>query len=230
MYEFGCADNGPGMSQEFVAHAFDLFTQEKETSRSKYEGTGLGLSIAKKLTDRMGGTIRIESKEGTGTTVIMTIPFKIGEAEKARKLEDFVKDPNTISLEGLRALVVEDNELNMEIASFMLEDNGIIVDCAKDGLEAIGKFEKSEPGYYDVILMDIMMPNLNGWDTARRIRSMKRSDAERVPVIAMSANAFAEDIINSRISGMDEHLTKPLEPARLVNVLKDCIWRRKHKL
>lgn len=230
VYEFGCADNGPGMSQEFVAHAFDLFAQEKETSRSKYEGTGLGLSIAKKLTDRMGGTIRIESKEGTGTTVIMTIPFKIGEAEKARKLEDFVKDPNTISLEGLRALVVEDNELNMEIASFMLEDNGIIVDCAKDGLEAIGKFEKSEPGYYDVILMDIMMPNLNGWDTARRIRSMKRSDAERVPVIAMSANAFAEDIINSRISGMDEHLTKPLEPARLVNVLKDCIWRRKHKL
>lgn len=230
VYEFGCADNGPGMSQEFVAHAFDLFTQEKETSRSKYEGTGLGLSIAKKLTDRMGGTIRIESKEGTGTTVVMTIPFKIGEAEKARKLEDFVKDPNTISLEGLRALVVEDNELNMEIASFMLEDNGIIVDCAKDGLEAIGKFEKSEPGYYDVILMDIMMPNLNGWDTTRRIRSMKRSDAERVPVIAMSANAFAEDIINSRISGMDEHLTKPLEPARLVNVLKDCIWRRKHKL
>ena len=230
VYEFGCADNGPGMSQEFVAHAFDLFTQEKETSRSKYEGTGLGLSIAKKLTDRMGGTIRIESKEGTGTTVIMTIPFKIGEAEKARKLEDFVKDPNTISLEGLRALVVEDNELNMEIASFMLEDNGIIVDCAKDGLEAIGKFEKSEPGYYDVILMDIMMPNLNGWDTTRRIRSMKRSDAERVPVIAMSANAFAENIINSRISGMDEHLTKPLEPARLVNVLKDCIWRRKHKL
>lgn len=118
----------------------------------------------------------------------------------------------------------------MEIASFMLEDNGIIVDCAKDGLEAIGKFEKSEPGYYDVILMDIMMPNLNGWDTTRRIRSMKRSDAERVPVIAMSANAFAENIINSRISGMDEHLTKPLEPARLVNVLKDCIWRRKHKL
>lgn len=230
MYEFGCADNGPGMSQEFVAHAFDLFAQEKETSRSKYEGTGLGLPIAKKLADRMGGTIRIESKEGTGTTVIMTIPFKIGEAEKARKLEDFVKDPNTISLEGLRALVVEDNELNMEIASFMLEDNGIIVDCAKDGLEAIGKFEKSEPGYYDVILMDIMMPNLNGWDTTRRIRSMKRSDAERVPVIAMSANAFAEDIINSRISGMDEHLTKPLEPARLVNVLKDCIWRRKHKL
>ena len=180
--------------------------------------------------DRMGGTIRIESKEGTGTTVIMTIPFKIGEAEKARKLEDFVKDQNTISLEGLRALVVDDNELNREIASFILEDNGLLVDCAKDGLEAIGKFEKSEPGYYDVILMDIMMPNLNGWDTARRIRSMKRSDAERVPVIAMSANAFAEDIINSRISGMDEHLTKPLEPARLVNVLKDCIWRRKHKL
>ena len=110
--------------------------------KRQYEGTGLGLPIAKKLADRMGGTIRIESKEGTGTTVIMTIPFKIGEAEKARKLEDFVKDPNTISLEGLRALVVEDNELNMEIASFMLEDNGIIVDCAKDGLEAIDVYKR----------------------------------------------------------------------------------------
>ena len=130
----------------------------------------------------------------------------------------------------MRALVVDDNELNREIASFILEDNGLLVDCAKDGQEAIEKFEKSESGYYDMILMDIMMPNLNGWDATRLIRSMKRPDAERVPVIAMSANAFAEDIINSRISGMDEHLTKPLDPARLVNTLKGCVWRRKHKL
>ena len=220
VYEFGCADNGPGMSQEFVAHAFDLFTQEKETSRSKYEGTGLGLSIAKKLTDRMGGTIRIESKEGTGTTVVMTIPFKIGEAEKARKLEDFVKDPNTISLEGLRALVVEDNELNMEIASFMLEDNGIIVDCAKDGLEAIGKFEKSEPGYYDVILMDIMMPVMNGYEAARALRACSSARSEEVKIVALTANAFATDIGKAHSAGMNDHVAKPIEVERLIETLQ----------
>ena len=154
--------------------------------------------------------------------MIMTIPFKIGEAEKARKLEDFVKDQNTISLEGLRALVVDDNELNREIASFILEDNGLLVDCAKDGLEAIGKFEKSEPGYYDVILMDIMMPKINGLDATRKIRALKRLDAKTIPIIAMSANAFVEDIMNSKIAGMNMHLAKPLDETKLIEALKQC--------
>ena len=130
--------------------------------------------------------------------------------------------------EAIRILVVDDEPDIRRICRILLETGGYTVLEAATGAEAVEQVRQHPE--LDLILMDIMMPNLNGWDTARRIRSMKRSDAERVPVIAMSANAFAEDIINSRISGMDEHLTKPLEPARLVNVLKDCIWRRKHKL
>lgn len=172
-YEFGCSDNGIGMSEEFVAHAFDLFSQENETSHSKFEGAGLGLALAKKLADRLGGNIAIESKKGEGTTVTITLTFKIGEPEEIIEPEP----KEQASLEGLCALVVEDNELNMEIAQFMLEKNGIYVECATDGLEAVERFEKSEPGYYDTIFMDIMMPNLNGWDATRKIRSMKRPDA-----------------------------------------------------
>ena len=125
----------------------------------------------------------------------------------------------------MNILLVEDNELNMEIAKFMLENNGIRVECAADGEEAVKKFEKAQPGYYDVIFMDIMMPNMNGWDAARKIRSMKRRDAGTIPIIAMSANAFSEDIINSRISGMNQHLTKPLEEAKILAELKECLSR-----
>ena len=123
----------------------------------------------------------------------------------------------------MRALIAEDNELNREIVQFMLEGNGISVDCAADGAEAVQKFEASAPGYYDMILMDIMMPNMNGWDAARKIRAMKRPDAEKIPMLAMSANAFAEDIVNSRLAGMNRHLAKPLDERKLLNELKACI-------
>ncbi len=222
VYEFGCEDNGIGMSEGFVEHAFDMFSQENETSRSKYEGTGLGPAIVKKLVDRLGGTIEIKSKKGVGTTVIATIPFKIGTGENIRGKINY----GEVSVDGLHALIAEDNELNMEIAKFMLEKNGMKVDCACDGEEAVKKFEESSPGYYDVIFMDIMMPRLNGWDAARQIRSMRRSDAENIPVIAMSANTFAEDIINSRISGMNQHLTKPIDEKKLVNVIKESLLFR----
>lgn len=225
VYEFGCSDNGIGMSEEFIAHAFDLFSQENETSRSKYEGAGLGLAIAKKLADRMGGTIEIESKKDKGTTVLMTVPFKIGMPEICEQSEC----SEEVSLEGLRALLAEDNELNMEIAKFLLENNGIRVEGVENGLEAVKKFQSSEPGYYDVIFMDIMMPEMNGWDATRKIRSMKRPDAGSIPIIAMSANAFAEDIISSRISGMNEHLTKPLDEPKLLTELKKCIAGRKKR-
>ena len=129
----------------------------------------------------------------------------------------------------MRALIAEDNELNMEIAKFMLENNGICVECAADGAEAVEKFEKTQPGYYDVIFMDIMMPNMNGWDAARKIRSMKRPDAGTIPIIAMSANAFSDDIINSRISGMNQHLTKPLDEAKLLEELKSCMGEKYSK-
>ena len=129
----------------------------------------------------------------------------------------------------MRALLAEDNELNMEIAKFLLENNGIRVEGVENGLEAVKKFQSSEPGYYDVIFMDIMMPEMNGWDATRKIRSMKRPDAGSIPIIAMSANAFAEDIISSRISGMNEHLTKPLDETKLLTELKKCIAGRKKR-
>lgn len=217
--EFGCADNGIGMSEEFIGHAFEMFSQENQTSRTQYEGSGLGLSIAKKIVGYLGGKIELESRKGVGTTVIMTVPFRIGITEPFKKRTVC----EGISLEGKRALVAEDNELNMEIVKFMLEDHGIVVDCVEDGLEAVKKFEENEPGYYDVIYMDIMMPNMNGWDATRKIRSMQRPDAGTIPIIAMSANAFAEDIINSRISGMNRHIAKPLDAESVLNVFKECI-------
>ena len=226
VYQFGCSDNGIGMSEDFVRHAFDMFSQENETSRSSYEGSGLGLAIAKKIMDKLGGTIEIESQKSIGTTVKVTVPFKLGNTE-----EIFIKQNcDDISVEGKRVLLAEDNELNMEIAKFMLENNGVIVEEAKDGLETVEMFSKSVPRYYDAIFMDIMMPNLNGWDATRKIRSMKRSDAEDIPIIAMSANAFGEDIINSRISGMDEHLTKPLDEAKMIETLKEGIAVRRIRL
>lgn len=216
--EFGCADNGIGMSEEFIGHAFEMFSQENQTSRTQYEGSGLGLSIAKKIVGYLGGKIELESRKGVGTTVIMTVPFRIGITAPFEKRTVH----EGISLEGKRALVAEDNELNMEIVKFMLENKGVHVECAADGMEAVKKFEESAPGYYDAVFMDIMMPNMNGWDAARKIRSMKRSDAGTIPIIAMSANALAEDMINSRISGMNQHLTKPLEEKKLMAAFKEC--------
>lgn len=223
-YEFGCSDNGIGMSEEFAGHAFEMFSQENKTSRTQYEGTGLGLAIAKRITERLGGTIEIKSKKNCGTTVTMTIPFKTG----VQNLMQYTENVNTestedIPLEGLHALIAEDNELNLEIAKFMLEEKGICVECAADGKEAVAKFEESEPGYYDVIFMDIMMPYMNGWDATRKIRTLQRPDADKIPIIAMSANAFAEDIINSHISGMNWHLTKPIDADKLMTALKECI-------
>ena len=223
-YEFGCSDNGIGMSEEFAGHAFEMFSQENKTSRTQYEGTGLGLAIAKKITERLGGTIEIKSKKNCGTTVTMTIPFKTG----VQNLMQYTENVNTestedIPLEGLHALIAEDNELNLEIAKLMLEEKGICVECAADGKEAVAKFEESEPGYYDVIFMDIMMPYMNGWDATRKIRTLQRPDADKIPIIAMSANAFAEDIINSHISGMNWHLTKPIDADKMMTALKECI-------
>ena len=221
VYEFGCLDNGVGMSETFIAHAFEMFSQENETSRTKYEGTGLGLAIAKKIAERMGGVIDLESQKGHGTTVTVTMPFEIGKTIETEDPEP--ERYKQLSLKGMRALVAEDNELNMEIVKFILEEQGLIVEPAVDGIEAVRKFENAPPGYYQVILMDIMMPNMNGWDAARKIRAMQRADARGIPIIAMSANAFTEDIINSRISGMNRHLTKPLDASKLLDEIAKAI-------
>ena len=228
VYEFRCADSGVGMSENFIEHAFDLFSQENESSRTKYEGTGLGLAIAKKITEHLGGRIRLESTKGQGTTAIVTIPFKIGEQEEEKQEEaKKAEDAEEISLEGKRALVAEDNEINREILTYMLEDHGILTECAVDGMEVVEKFEQSSEGYYDIIFMDIRMPNMNGWDAARKIRAMRRRDAETIPMIAISANTFAEDMIRSRISGMDEHLAKPLDETKLLSAMRRCITQKK---
>jgi PAS domain S-box-containing protein len=217
LLEFRCKDNGIGMSQDFIQHAFDLFAQEDSSSRSTYQGTGLGLSIAKKLVEHMHGNIQLESEKGVGTTVYIQIPFKLG-----KPIENKNNRNQQISLEGLCVLVAEDNDLNMEIVEYMLERNGIQVVCAKDGQEVIDLFEKSEVNEFDFILMDIMMPKLNGLDATRTIRSLKRQDAKTVPIIAMSANAFVEDIMNSKVAGMNMHLAKPLDETKLINALKQC--------
>lgn len=217
LLEFRCKDNGIGMSQDFIQHAFDLFAQEDSSSRSTYQGTGLGLPIAKKLVEYMHGNIQLESEKGVGTTVYIQIPFKLG-----RSIENKNNNNQQISLEGLCVLVAEDNDLNMEIVEYMLGRNGIQVVCAKDGQEVIDLFEKSEINEFDFILMDIMMPKLNGLDATRTIRSLKRQDAKTVPIIAMSANAFVEDMLNSKIAGMNMHLAKPLDETKLINALKQC--------
>ena len=222
--EFVCKDHGIGMSKEFTEHAFELFSQENESSRTRYEGTGLGLAIAKKLTDRLHGTICLESEKGVGTTATVRIPFKIGTPDDIKVVRDY----KTISLQGLRVLLVEDNDLNMEIARFILEDQGMIVEGAVNGQEAVELFERSEPGYYSVILMDIMMPVLNGLDATRKIRTLKRTDAETIPVIAMSANAFSDDMIRSRLAGMNAHLAKPLDRKKIVETIQKCLSQNSH--
>ena len=212
-------DQGIGMSEEFIEHAFDMFAQEKESSRSQYEGTGLGLTIAKALADKMGGTIEFQSKQGVGTTAIIKIPFKLGPQDISSKTTNY----DNVSVEGMQVLVVDDNELNVEIAKCMLENSGMKVTCAADGQEAVELFEKSEPGYYGAIFMDVMMPRMDGLEATKTIRNMKRSDAWNVPIIAISANAFIEDILNSKQAGMNAHLAKPLDVNKLLEALKKCL-------
>lgn len=219
LFEFGCKDYGIGMNEDFVSHAFEMFSQENKGSRTQYAGTGLGLALAKKMVDRLKGTIEIQSKKNVGTTVIIRIPFEIGHSDTISDNTDW----DNISVEGLRVLVAEDNELNMEIAKFILEDNGMEVEWAKDGVEAVAMFQNSREGYYNVILMDIMMPKMNGRDAARKIRLMDREDAKKIPIIAMSANAFAEDIISSRMAGINFHMAKPIDNRKITSAIKHCL-------
>ena len=219
VYAFYCRDYGIGMSEDFLSQAFEMFTQEHKSSHTKYAGSGLGLSIAKKLADKLRGTIELTSNKGEGTKAVIRIPFKIGNQVQL----DYYGDYQNISLQGKRILSVDDNELNRDVARFLLEDNGIKVEEAENGQEAVDKFAASKPGYYDAILMDIMMPGLNGWEATERIRDMKRWDAERVSIIALSANSFADDIVSSKLAGMDMHLAKPLDEKKLLETIKQCL-------
>ena len=215
VFEFKCADTGIGMSPEFQKKIFEPFAQENTENQSKYFGTGLGMPIAKSIIEKMGGTLTFESKRGIGTTFIALIPFKIDtEAEKAKEIED-----NAYSIKGKRILLVEDNELNMEIAEFILENEGAIVTKAYNGQEAAEIFEKSEEGEFEVILMDLMMPVMDGYKATKKIRSMDRSDSKNIIIIAMTANAFTDDRIKTKKAGMNEHIAKPLNMKLLIETI-----------
>ena len=214
--EFVCRDTGIGMSEEFQKHIFEPFAQEHSGSRTKFAGTGLGMPIAKKLIEKMSGTITFESVEGVGTTFVIRVPFRI-DTDRDSKVETGEK--TEVSIRGLHILLAEDNELNMEIAEFMLQNEGVEVTKAWDGQEAVELFRKSETGEFDVILMDIMMPVMNGYEAAKMIRSMDREDAKEIPIIAMTANAFTEDRIRAKEAGMDEHVAKPVDMELLIKVI-----------
>ena len=214
--EFVCRDTGIGMTEEFQKHIFEPFAQEHTGSRTKFAGTGLGMPIAKNLVEKMGGAITFESEEGTGTTFVIRVPFKIDmNADKREKQ----KDVSEKSIKGLHILLAEDNELNMEIAEFMLQNEGAEVTKAWNGQEAVELFRKSKPGEFDVILMDIMMPVMNGYEATKMIRSLDREDAKTIPIIAMTANAFTEDRLRAKEAGMDEHIAKPVDGKLLIKVI-----------
>ena len=214
--EFVCRDTGIGMTEEFQKYIFEPFAQEHAGSRTKFAGTGLGMPISKKLIEKMGGTITFESAEGIGTTFVIRVPFKIDlDADKREEQKDVSEN----SIKGLHILLAEDNELNMEIAEFVLRNEGADVTKAWNGQEAVERFRKSRVGEFNVILMDIMMPVKNGYEAARLIRSLDREDAKTIPIIAMTANAFTEDRIRAKEAGMDEHIAKPVDAELLVKVI-----------
>lgn len=220
--EFVCRDTGIGMAEEFQKHIFEPFAQEHSGSRTKFAGTGLGMPIAKKLIEKMGGTITFESVEGVGTTFVIRVPFRI-DTDRDSKVETGEK--TEVSIRGLHILLAEDNELNMEIAEFMLQNEGAEVTKAWDGQEAVKIFEKSRSGEFDVILMDIMMPVMNGYEAAKMIRSLDREDAKAIPIIAMTANAFTEDRLRAKEAGMDEHVAKPVDVESLIKVIHRLVER-----
>ena len=221
--EFVCRDTGIGMTEAFQKRIFEPFAQEHAGSRTKFAGTGLGMPITKKLVEKMGGTISFESKEGTGTTFVIRIPFQI-DADMKDRTE--TEEKTETSIQGLHVLLTEDNELNMEIAEFVLQNEGAVVTKAWNGQKAVDIFRKNRPGEFDVILMDIMMPVMNGYEAAKMIRSLDREDAKVIPIIAMTANAFTEDKMRAKEAGMDEHIAKPVDGKLLVKVINELV---KHK-
>ena len=218
--EFVCRDTGIGMTEAFQKRIFEPFAQEHAGSRTKFAGTGLGMPITKKLVEKMGGTISFESKEGIGTTFLIRIPFRI---DTDRKDRTEAEEKTETSIQGLHVLLTEDNELNMEIAEFVLQNEGTVVTKAWNGQEAVDIFRKSSPGEFDVILMDIMMPVMNGYEAAKMIRSLDREDAKVIPIIAMTANAFIEDRMRAKEAGMDEHIAKPVDRKLLVKVINELV-------
>lgn len=224
-YRFVCQDTGIGMSEEFIPHVFEPFAQEEQGARTAYMGTGLGLAIVKQLVEMMGGQITMESKLNEGTTFTIILPFKINELHEEKENREL----NGVGevFKGMKVLLVEDNELNMEVAQFFLENAGMKVTNARDGQEAVEYFTASEEGFFDLILMDIMMPVMDGLEATKQIRALQRKDAKEIPVIAMTANAFNEDKEQTREAGMNEHLSKPIDVEKMMQVFEKCLLKGK---
>ena len=219
-YNFRCTDTGIGMSPEFQQKAFEPFAQEDSSARTAYSGTGLGLAITKELVEQMGGQITFTSQQGKGTVFVIGLPFRLDPDAKHRAQTEQTAQPAAASgVRGAKVLLVEDNDLNMEIANFLLENEGAIVTQAWNGQQALDIFAASAPGSFDVILMDVMMPVMGGLEATRRIRALPRPDAASIPIFAMTANAFQDDIERSRAAGMNEHLTKPLDAPQLMETI-----------
>ena len=218
--EFVCRDTGIGMAEEFQKHIFEPFAQEHAGSRTRFSGKGLGMPISKKLIEKMGGTITFESAEGIGTTFVIRVPFKIDLDVDIREEQADVSEK---SIKGLHILLAEDNELNMEIAEFVLQNEGAEVSKAWNGEETVELFRKSESGEFDAILMDIMMPVMNGYEATKMIRSLDREDAKVIPIIAMTANAFTEDRLRAKEAGMNEHIAKPFDAKLLVKIIHKLV-------
>ena len=222
-YTFICKDTGIGMSEEYQKRIFEPFTREDESVKTAYNGTGLGMPIAKKLAETMGGSISFTSQRGEGTAFTVKLPFLIDKA--AGKAEETAEEAEA-SIKGVRILLVEDNELNMEISEFIVAEKGAVVTKAWNGKEAVETFAKAPEGAFDVILMDVMMPVMDGCEAAKEIRALPRKDAKTIPIIAMTANAFTDDKIRTREAGMNEHLSKPLAPNLVVKTITKFLGKK----
>lgn len=220
VFEFTCKDSGIGMSEDFQKHIYEPFTQEEKFGASKFGGTGLGMPITKKLVEKMGGNITFESESGVGTTFVITIPFKINaEVEQCEDTQEL----SLHALDGFNILLVEDNELNMEIAEFSLQNAGAKITKAWNGQEAFEIFKASQPYAFDAILMDVMMPVMDGYEATKKIRALSREDAKTIPIIAMTANAFSEDKIKAQEAGMNEHIAKPINMKLLLRIVSKLV-------
>ena len=223
-FHFEIEDTGIGMKQEFLKHIWEPFSQEDGGDRTNYKGTGLGMAITKQFVDMMGGTIAVESRLQQGSKFTIDLSFDVDQhaAEAVQVPED-----TELHLDGMRVMLVEDNQINMEIAQFMLEDVGIDVACVENGQLALELFQNRPAGSFDVILMDIMMPVMNGLDAARAIRALERPDAKTIPIVAMTANAYDEDVRRAREAGMNGHLAKPINTGLLYRTLSELNHRPK---
>lgn len=220
-YKWIISDNGIGMSQDFVKHIFEPFAQEHSDARSVYNGTGLGMPIAKSLVEKMNGYINVESKEGVGTKFTIIIPFEIAGKEEVFDMDE--EEIQKGSIRGYNLLLAEDNKLNAEIAQILLADVGADVVTVHDGKEAKEQFENNPPGTFDAILMDVMMPVVDGITATKMIRAMERDDAHSIPIIAVTANAFEEDAKKCIDAGMNAHIAKPIDVNKMVNVISGLV-------